>query len=98
MLRLRACAAALPLLFLSIVQIVSAQTDTGSLSGRVTDAQGGVIGGSQIQLQNQATGAERRTASDETGQYTFTLIPPGRYNIEVKWSDRSDQAELRHNR
>src|SRR5215831_10870275 len=60
-----------------------AQTDTGSLGGRVTDSQAGVIGGAQIQLRNQATGAVRSTSTDEGGLYTFTLIPPGRYDIEV---------------
>jgi hypothetical protein len=62
---------------------VFAQTDTSSLGGRVTDSQAGVIGGAQIQLHNDATGAVRNTSTNETGDYIFTLIPPGRYNIEV---------------
>src|SRR5262249_13923671 len=74
----------LKLAFLTLVgQTVFAQTDTGSLGGRVTDSQAGVIGGAQIQLRNQATGAVRSASTDESGLYTFTLIPPGRYDIEV---------------
>src|SRR5215475_6467181 len=72
------------LLFIALIgRTVFAQTDTGSLGGRVTDPQAGVIGGAQIQLRNQGTGAVRNTSTDENGAYIFTLIPPGRYDIEV---------------
>ncbi len=77
--RLSACVAALPLLVLPLF----AQTDTSSLGGRVTDAQGGAVQGTQIRLHNQATGAERKAVSDSNGEYVFTLIPPGRYDIEA---------------
>src|SRR5262249_578692 len=40
-------------------------------------------GGAQIQLRNQATGVVRNASTDESGAYIFTLIPPGRYDIEV---------------
>jgi hypothetical protein len=60
-----------------------AQTDTASLGGRVTDAQGGAISGVQIHLTNHATGAERKVTSDANGEYTFTLIPPGQYDIDA---------------
>jgi Carboxypeptidase regulatory-like domain len=75
---------AVPLLFLTLIgQTVFAQTDTSSLGGRVTDSQAGVIGGAQIQLRNQATGAVRNSSTNETGEYIFTLIPPGRYDVEI---------------
>jgi hypothetical protein len=60
-----------------------AQTDTSSLGGRVTDAQGAAVQGAQIRLRNQATGAERKGTSDTKGEYVFSLIPPGRYDIEA---------------
>src|SRR5262245_54878342 len=70
--------------FIALIgQTVCAQTDTGSLGVRVIDSQVGVIGGVQIQLRNQATGAVRSAATDENGGYIFSLIPPGRYDIEV---------------
>src|SRR5262245_19613508 len=71
-------------LFLALTgHIVFAQTDTGSLSGRVSDSQEAVVGGAQGQLRNQATGAVRTASTNETGIYIFTLIPPGHYDIEV---------------
>src|SRR5215469_5328678 len=60
-----------------------AQTDTSSLGGQVTDPQGVAIQGAQILLRNQATGAERKAWSDIKGEYIFTLIQPGRYDIEA---------------
>jgi hypothetical protein len=59
------------------------QTDTSSLSGRVTDPNSSVVVSAEIRLHNQATGAERRVASDARGEYVFTLIPPGRYDVEA---------------
>jgi hypothetical protein len=75
---------ALSLLFLALMACnIFAQTDTSSLGGRVTDPQAGVVGGAQIQLRNQATSAVRNASTNETGDYIFTLIPPGRYDIEI---------------
>jgi Carboxypeptidase regulatory-like domain len=71
------------LLFSSFAQPVLAQTDTSSLSGRVTDPQAVGVQGVQIKLRNQATSAERKTVSDANGEYVFTLIPPGRYDIDA---------------
>jgi hypothetical protein len=59
------------------------QTDTSSIAGRVTDPQGVAIQGAQITLRNSATGAGRKAVSDVNGEYRFTLIPPGRYDIEA---------------
>src|ERR1700755_2536247 len=72
----------LPLiLILGVVLPLFGQTDNSSLGGRVTDPQGAAVAGAQIRLTNQATGAERKVESGETGSYLFTLIPPGRYDI-----------------
>jgi hypothetical protein len=60
-----------------------AQTDTSSLEGRVTDAQGGSIAGASIRLMNRSSSAERKIESNGSGSYTFSLIPPGRYDVEV---------------
>jgi Carboxypeptidase regulatory-like domain len=53
-----------------------AQTDTSSLEGRVTDPQGAAVPGSQIRLTNQATGAERKGQSGDSGSYIFTAPVP----------------------
>src|SRR5262249_15627409 len=62
---------------------LAARTDTSSLEGRVTDPQGTAVAGAQIKLSNQATGAIRKIESGVSGSYLFTLIPPGRYDVET---------------
>jgi hypothetical protein len=71
------------LLILTAGNSVLAQTDTSSLAGRVTDSQSAIIGGAEVVLHNEATGAARTSATNERGEFTFTLIPPGRYDVEV---------------
>src|SRR5579863_10153993 len=71
------------LLTLLVPAVMLGQTDTSSLQGRVTDPQGGAIAGAQVSLTNQATGAQRKAQSTPDGDYRFTLIPPGRYDVEA---------------
>jgi hypothetical protein len=59
---------------------------TGTLSGTVTDAQGGVMPGAQIVVHNEATGVERTAVSDSSGQYQVASLPPGEYRLEVRLS------------
>jgi hypothetical protein len=73
---------ALPALLL-LSHLGLAQTDTTSISGRVTDPQAVAIQGALITLRNPATGAERKTITDVSGEYRFTPIPPGRYDIDA---------------
>lgn len=63
---------------------VSAQATTANLNGRATDPTGAVIPGAQISVRNIATGATRSTNSDESGEYQFIGLPPGRYELVVK--------------
>jgi hypothetical protein len=70
------------ILFL-LISTVSAQTDTSSLGGRITDPGAGAVAGAKIHLRNTATGAEREATSKANGEYVFTLIPPGRYDIQA---------------
>src|SRR5580700_5324461 len=81
--RLHVCMAVPALLLLCFAKSASAQTDTSSLGGRVTDPQAAAVSAVQITLHNQATGAERKVVSDSNGEFTFTLIPAGRYDIEA---------------
>jgi hypothetical protein len=77
--RLSLCVAVSPLLLLPLF----AQTDTSSIGGRVTDSQNAPVRGARVELRNVSTGAERKSESDANGEYVFTLIPPGTYDIEA---------------
>ena len=59
---------------------------TATLSGTVTDAQGGVMPGAAVVVHDEATGAERSTVSDSSGEYRVPSLPPGEYRLEVRLS------------
>jgi len=58
-----------------------AQKTTGDIDGRVTDQSGAVLPGSAVTLTDQATGAVRRTTSNEQGSFSFLQLPVGTYTI-----------------
>lgn len=62
----------------------SAQTDRGTITGRVTDPSGAVIPGAEIAATNVDTRAVSRTVSNELGLYTILNLPIGTYNLEFK--------------
>src|SRR5262249_27407893 len=55
----------------------------GEITGEVRDTSGGVVAGATIQVTNTGTGAQRGTASNASGVYTFASLQPGVYNISV---------------
>ncbi|MGB9431341.1 MAG: TonB-dependent receptor, partial [Candidatus Acidiferrum sp.] len=56
---------------------------TGQITGVVKDPSGAAIGETKITLTSVA-GVQRETASDATGHYTFSLLPPGGYRVEAE--------------
>src|SRR4029077_5141564 len=61
----------------------SAQSNTATLSGAVTDPQGLGVKSAKVTLVNKSTGAERTASTDENGRYTFVSLAPGTYTMTV---------------
>lgn len=61
---------------------MSAQLDTGSITGTVTDASGAAIPSARITLTNVATNTNTVTQSTPTGTYVFNDLLPGTYTIQ----------------
>jgi len=61
-----------------------AQTTTGTVTGFVTDPGGAAIADAAVKLVNTGTGFSTAAQSNESGSYTFPLVPPGAYRIEVE--------------
>jgi outer membrane receptor protein involved in Fe transport len=61
-----------------------AQTETGQISGTVTDPQGGTVAKAKIQIRNVGTGAVRDTESDASGSYTVPNLLPAVYEVSVE--------------
>jgi len=63
---------------------VPAQVGSSSVRGTVLDPQGKALGGATVTLTNTVTNAVRTTKTNDTGGYSFDLIPPGLYNVEAE--------------
>src|SRR6266849_737432 len=73
------------IVLLSLAGAVFCQTrDTASIFGAVDDAQGGAIAVAAVRLTSIATGQIRTTSTDESGRYTFSLLPVGSYQLAVE--------------
>ncbi len=71
------------------VQPAWSQTEAGTMSGTVTDPTGAVIPGANVTAKSVATGAERSTKSNSTGQYQIPGLQPGLYDVTVTTSNFS---------
>ena len=68
-----------------------AQKPTFDIEGVVLDAQQAVLPGATVTVQNVSTGLTRTTATDQSGRYVVTALPPeGKYTLKV------EIAGLRH--
>ncbi|HXG89538.1 MAG TPA: carboxypeptidase regulatory-like domain-containing protein [Vicinamibacterales bacterium] len=56
---------------------------TGTISGEIKDATGGVLPGVTVTITSQDRGFSRSTVSDETGHYLFPAVPIGPYRIDA---------------
>src|ERR1700742_2548234 len=59
------------------------QAVTGTLVGTITDSGGAVIPNIPVSITNQGTGAVTNATSNESGNFTFTFLPPGTYTVTV---------------
>jgi carboxypeptidase family protein/TonB-dependent receptor-like protein len=73
---------AMPLWFVAQSVVTIAQTGV-TVSGSAADPTGAVIPGAEISLTNKTTGEIRKTKSDSSGQFTFSGVTPGAYNLKA---------------
>ncbi len=81
--KVRACVV-LILALLVASGTVWGQTGTSTVRGEISDAQGKMVSGATVTLKNTSTGFTRSQATGAAGGYSFELIPPGDYTLEVE--------------
>jgi hypothetical protein len=59
-------------------------SSTGTIQGRVTDAQGAVLPGVTITATSPSALGAQTTVSSETGNYRFPALPPGTYTVNYE--------------
>jgi iron complex outermembrane receptor protein len=63
--------------------LAQAQTSTGTISGVVTDASGGVVANAEVKATNEATGQTWTAVSGASGEFQLQNLPSGSYAVEV---------------
>src|SRR5256884_4307731 len=76
-------AGALLLLLVVGCATASAQVNTATLSGTVSDPQGLPVGDAKVTVTNASTGAQRTAVTDDGGRYNLVGLQPGQYIMTV---------------
>jgi len=73
--------------YLIIIVLLAAASaafaQTASVDGGVTDSSQAIVAGASVTITNIDTGLRRDAHTNESGNYTFTQLPVGRYRIAV---------------
>jgi hypothetical protein len=64
-------------------QTADAQVLFGSLVGNVTDASGAGVPGAVVKITEAQTNESRTGQTNESGTYTISTVPAGRYQVEI---------------
>jgi hypothetical protein len=78
----RGCLSALTLTAM-LATSVSAQVDTGTISGTIKDESGGVLPGATVTITHEGQALTLTSVTREDGTYIFTPIRTGAYAVEV---------------
>lgn len=70
-------------ILLSLSHTILAQNWNSSVEGTVLDPAGAAIPQARVVIRNAATGLSRTTSTNESGYYSFPLLPVGTYELEV---------------
>ena len=62
---------------------LSAQSDLGTISGFIKDPSGATVPNAKVIVRNN-TAVERQVATNESGYYTITNLPPGLYTLSAE--------------
>jgi outer membrane receptor protein involved in Fe transport len=65
---------------------LNSQTTTADVIGRVTDATGAIVPEAKATLTNLDTNISRTADTNQSGDYVFNLVAPGRYSVRVEKS------------
>src|SRR5215471_6144880 len=75
--------AAILTLALALVTFSQTQITTGTIQGTVTDANGAIVAGANVEVKNLDTNLSRTLTTDDGGRFVFLTLPPGPYSVTV---------------
>src|SRR5712692_277693 len=70
---------------LAIASVVTAQTQitTGTIQGTVTDTNGGLVPGANVEIKNLDTNLSKTLTTDDGGRFVALALRPGNYSVTV---------------
>src|SRR5258705_11100872 len=73
------------LVILAISPLATAQTQitTGTIQGTVTDTNGAIVPGANVEIKNLDTNLSRTLTTDDGGRFVALGLPPGSYSVTV---------------
>jgi hypothetical protein len=63
---------------------LTAQTETATISGLVTDPSGAAVTKAEIVIRNVDRGTTMQASSNDSGRYALPAVPPGRYQMTLR--------------
>jgi len=86
------------MLFFALLGGASAQVPTGTIAGVVRDPSGAAVSGARLSVINLATRIKRTESTSEKGDFSFSALLPGEYQVSVEANrfprmDRSASVE-----
>jgi hypothetical protein len=70
-----------------------AQSDTGRVTGTVSDTTGAIVPGATVTITNTQTDSKNVVTSDKGGNFAMSALPTGYYKAEVKMTGFASQAQ-----
>lgn len=71
-------------LALTMAAVAYSQYTTATLGGTVSDPSGATVSDAKVSVQNLETGLQKEAQTGNSGTFTFTALPVGRYQITVE--------------
>src|SRR5260370_17568858 len=81
---MRRAPALVVLFLLSYSPVLRAQSTNASLTGRVTDPSKALVADAKLSAISTATNFRYETATNRSGEYYLTNLPPGSYRLEIE--------------
>jgi hypothetical protein len=88
--RIKTSLALVFLLSLSVLYGFAQSVTTGDLTGSVTDSSGAVIPQATVTLKSTSEGTTQTTATNQAGNYHFSLLKPGTYVVSAQAPDMAE--------
>src|SRR6266566_9007086 len=73
----------LVILLFALAALPQTQITTGTIQGTVTDANGAVVPGANVEIKNLDTNLSRTLTTDDGGRFVALALPPGNYSVTV---------------